>query len=190
MGQMEVITRAERQRTYSERAAAIYTLSRPPSSTLSTPKPGCATCLRASPTGTWQPHRRTRTAEPDHVAFHPRDETDGLPHPFIYNRHMTPSRIKTAGHHVARYVLPIISAIWLFWTMLETKRMQGWFEAQDDFRHASRPFFAFPTAEFAFAAIFVIASFASAAMSRPRIAAVIALMATAFVEIMWIGMTR
>ncbi|MCG7350066.1 hypothetical protein [Sphingomonas sp. ACRSK] len=75
---------------------------------------------------------------------------------------MTPSRIKTAGHHVARYVLPIISAIWLFWTMLETKRMQGWFEAQDDFRHASRPFFAFPTAEFAFAAIFVIASWTPA----------------------------
>lgn len=128
--------------------------------------------------------------ELEHVAFHPRDENDGLPHPFIYDRHMTPSRIKTAGHHVVRYVLPIISAIWLFWTMLETRRMQGWYEAQDDFRHASRPFFAFPTAEFAFAAIFVIASFVSAAMSRPRIAAVIALMATAFVEIMWIGMTR
>ncbi|MBB3692465.1 hypothetical protein [Sphingomonas sp. BK580] len=102
---------------------------------------------------------------------------------------MTFSRMTTAGRHLLRYVLPVLSAIWLLWTMLETKRLQGWFEAQDSLQHASTPFFTFPAAEFAVAAICVLASFVSTAMSRPRLGSVIAFTATAFMQIMWMGLT-
>lgn len=102
---------------------------------------------------------------------------------------MTLSCITIAGRQLLRYVLPVLSAIWLLWTMLETKRMQGWFEAQDSLQHASTPFFTFPTAEFAVAAICVLASFVSAALSRPRLGIVVALTTIAFIQMMWMGLT-
>lgn len=92
--------------------------------------------------------------------------------------------------HALRYALPTFAAVWLMWTMLDIKWMEGWYEGQDGALHRATASFHLPTVELSIATAVLIASFLSAVTGRGRIGAALAMGSLVITELLWIAMTR
>lgn len=97
--------------------------------------------------------------------------------------------LKSVLNHVLRYAMPSLAAAWLLSTMLETKYLEGWYAFQDNMHHADKPFFNYPTGEFAVAIALILVAFGLVKFGRPIIGAALSLVAALFVLVLWIGMT-
>lgn len=87
------------------------------------------------------------------------------------------------------YFIPSLAALWLIWTAFELKWMQGWFDAQDEMRGASRPFYNLPIGGLLLACGMVVLSLYLARSSRRRSASVLGILAILFTEVIWLGST-
>ncbi|RYD93507.1 MAG: hypothetical protein EOP50_11030 [Sphingobacteriales bacterium] len=103
------------------------------------------------------------------------------------------SDFKSVLNHVLRYAAPSLAAVWLLSKMLDTKRLEGWYDFQDDMHHAAEPYFNYPTGEFAGAAALILVAFGLARFGQPIIGpiagAALSLLSALYVLVLWIGMT-
>ncbi len=89
-----------------------------------------------------------------------------------------------------RHALPVLAALWLVWTGLELKRMQGWYEGQDDALHRATASFHFPAVELSVPCAVIIASVLLTTVGLSRLAIGLAFAGLLITELLWIAQTR